>query len=298
MLQQLYENISKSITHPFQWLPFNNQKEQKGICEAYNTMAKKAIYDNLIFIHEDIILESDDWNFKLIKPFEKYDYWGVAGSNYKSAFFSGWATGIKEFDAYYIKHQSESETIILKNEPSENQHFFNAVILDGVFLAIKKKCWEKVLFNEKLIKGFHAYDTDITIRANLLGFKGGVVTDLRIIHLTDDGGNFGNDWMLSTIATQKALMQNLPIPKENYSLELEMRVAIFWLDFLKNQKISFKNRVLWINLQKLYFYPVLYYSIFKFLLYAPLMLKYLHTLWNRNSLKLSAKQSNANGSSQ
>ena len=37
--------------------------------------------------------------------------------------------------------------------------------LDGVFLATRKEVWKEIQFDEKLIKGFHGYDLDFTLRA-------------------------------------------------------------------------------------------------------------------------------------
>lgn len=283
MLQQLYHNVARTIGVPFEWLPFPNGEAGKGICEVYNLQAQKARYEHLVFVHEDVLFETDHWGAAAMEMFRSYDVWGIAGSNYKSRALSGWATGQPEHDMYNITHFTDNQRVPLQCLPQPRLDSYPAVALDGVLIAATRACWQKVQFNAAVLHGFHGYDVDFSLRCVLAGFKAGITTQINLLHFTDDGGNFGDAWMQATIRSQSKLAAQLPLAAPNTSSVAEASIIRYWLDFLKNQKISLRNRLYWIWRQKLYLYPLLAYSIVKFLLYRPLRLHTLHHALKRKA---------------
>ena len=65
--------------------------------------------------------------------------------------------------------------------------------MDGVFLAISRKAFKKVRFDEDCPAGFHFYDLAYTLDASLAGLKCGVV-DAYITHASPGLREFTQDW--------------------------------------------------------------------------------------------------------
>jgi hypothetical protein len=279
-LGQVKENISDTIGLEYELLVWDNREPNIGLCEVYNRMAEQAKYDILCFLHEDIYFETSGWGNLIMSLFHSRNdlgVAGVAGSKYKSATYSGWYTGIKDFDCANINHMENgtSKRIYLKPDDKDTT-FEDVVCVDGVFIASRKAIWDRIRFNEKKLRGFHYYDIDYSLRASAICAVT-VLYNINIVHITK-GGDFGNSWVDTTITFHKDFRQTLPVflPTIRTDTSTEQKISKKWLDILKVQKISFRNKMKWISDGYLYLKPGLFYSILKFLLYKPLGLRYFH----------------------
>lgn len=279
LLNDVNENIKKTIGVPFEILYTDNRTAKKGICQVYNELAPKASFDYLCFLHEDVLLKTGNWGQKIIDIFskdEKVGLVGIAGSKYKSGYFSGWYTGVKELDCanYFHQYPSGFEHVLLT--PSGTKEPEEVVCIDGVMICTKKNVWKKTLFDEMLLKGFHFYDIDYSLRV-AQQYKVIVTYDIDLIHITT-GGDYSNNWIEMAISYHEKKKSSLPFSKINVNKKkMDRQIAITTMDHLKNYKISFRNKIRWVVLQKLYLNPLFYYSILKFMLYQPLGLKKFHT---------------------
>ena len=107
LLNQVKTNIEQTIGVEHEILFFENL-EKKGICEVYNSLAARAKFSYLCFVHEDILFQTLNWGLLLADIFSKnpaIGVVGVAGSKYKSKSFSGWYSGIPDFDCANILHR-------------------------------------------------------------------------------------------------------------------------------------------------------------------------------------------------
>lgn len=278
LLKKVQENISDSIGIPFEILHFDNRVSHYRICKVYNDLAAKAKFNYLCFLHEDVILKTVGWGKKLIDEFlEDSDVGliGIAGSKYKSNYFSGWYSGIKALDCanYYHQYPSGSEHVFLS--PSGTKITEEVVCIDGVMMCCKREIWKQTLFDEELLKGFHFYDIDFSLRVSRQ-YKVMVTFDIDLTHITT-GGDYSNNWVETAILFHKKKKDKLPFSKINLNhKETNNHIIITTMDHLKNYKISFRNKKSWIVLQKLYLNPLFYYPILKFMLYKPLGLKKIH----------------------
>jgi hypothetical protein len=195
-LESLKLNILDTIAVSYELLVWDNKLENLPICKVYNQMAQKAAYPNLLFLHEDVHFVNYGWGKILLDAL--YDdaqrgVVGIAGSAYKSVALSGWYTGIESLDCFNVIHQNKDEKLTLNNPLHNHLNAFDTKVLDGVFLACKKNVWEKIKFNENLLKGFHFYDLDFSLRASFL-YQNIVINNIELIHFTV-GGNFGQKWI-------------------------------------------------------------------------------------------------------
>lgn len=282
-LLQVKRSISSTIGVTHEFLVWDNNADPKGICEVYNRMAKRARYDIICFVHEDVLFTTMDWGLKLHSILEldpEIGVIGVAGSKYKSRYLSGWYTSIKEFDCANIVHRSENDEQLILLKPNIKSVLEKVVCLDGVFISCRKSIWKDIMFDEANLTGFHFYDIDFTLRASRICSV--VVTfDISLIHITH-GGDFGNAWVETAIDYHCKNKNILPMSVSNIPVNSnDGRIIKTWLDVLKHYRVSWRNKIGWIASQKLIIKPSLYYQQLKFLLYRPLKMHYFHKLIKR-----------------
>src|ERR1700743_3385103 len=111
-LKQATDNITATIGVPFEIIAIDNSKGQQGICAVYNQGIVRARYGILCFMHEDIIIKTDNWGAILKNTFDgnsDLGLLGVGGGSYKPFTPSGWG-GLGANNAYYNFIQSYKYT--------------------------------------------------------------------------------------------------------------------------------------------------------------------------------------------
>lgn len=253
MAEQVKSNIDNTIGVPWEAIIIDNSTSPRGITEVYNEGAKKARFDTVCFVHEDVGFLTQDWG-KLVNGYFTNDpslgIIGVAGSLYKSKTPSGWMTLIDDFDRcniYHLDSGGNKERLYFDQPPANPLK--EVVILDGVFLCSRKSIILKIPFDQGLLKGFHLYDLDISYRISRF-YKVAVSFEIDLVHYTE-GGDFGDKWIEDTLRWHDRYKEHFPVFCENKNevavRSVEYRVRRFYLKRLKIEKISFKNKVQWIK---------------------------------------------------
>lgn len=276
-LAVLKKSVESTIGVAFEWLIADNQKTGKGICQVYNEQALKARYPFLLFVHEDVSFDIENWGKNVLSYFEENPVLGlvgVAGATAKSLSFSGWYTGDPRFDRYRLVHSSTSRREELDQLPSSENIVFPVVCLDGVFLFCRKTVWEHIRFDDRTILGFHFYDLDFSMRV-AKKFDVGVISSIGLVHHTSTGGDYGSVWVQEAIRFHGHWQKSLPLCLNNLPVA-ELQIQKVWLDRLKDEKVSFFAKCNWVLRQRQLLKPTLVYSIIKFFLYFPLRLRYVH----------------------
>jgi Glycosyltransferase like family len=283
LLHQVINNITDTIGTEFEIIHFDNRAARKSICEVYNELAFKANYQYLCFLHEDVLFTTHGWGAIINETFLRYTdigLIGIAGSKYKSKYCSGWFSGAKALDCARYIHQYRHAIEYVEFSPDDTRTLQEVVCIDGVLMCCTKEIMRTTPFNADLLKGFHFYDIDLSLRI-ARNHTVAVTYEIELTHITG-GGDYGNNWIAEAINFHQAMDNKLPyskIPVDAWTVD--QKVVKSALDFLKNYNISLKNKVKWISTQKLYLHSVFYYSILKFFLYRPLRLRYIHNLFRQ-----------------
>ena len=228
----LIKNIDENIGTEYEIVKIDNPGLM-GICSAYNRGAELAKYENLLFLHEDVRIDSPNWWNILEKYYNIPDMGviGLAGNKRKFKLPYGFHSGINHEARMFLYHSGENKYPFHKaNYP------YQVKVIDGVFIGMKKKVWEEIKFNEKII-GFHFYDLDISLRTSKL-YKNYLVSDLDITHFSK--GNFGDQWINACIKfhdTENNYVFDEISPKEKRD------VRNFWYKRLFTEEISFGKRL-------------------------------------------------------
>ena len=181
----------------------NNNKE--SLHSTYNSAIDFSIKENvqnLVLVHDDVSLEnySDD---KLDRLFETFDVVGCAGTTQVTlkppALWHIMGGGIESGNLHgAVAHGDENRKVMT----SFGSYPKRVVLLDGVFLAIKRKVFKEIRFDESCPSKWHFYDLDYSMQCHKAGFKVGV-GDILVTHQSPGLSSFsaefnkGQEWFLN-----------------------------------------------------------------------------------------------------
>lgn len=228
----LEKNIAETCGIEYQIVKIHNPSLM-GICEAYNLGAKEAIYDNLLFIHEDILFSDTDWGNRLVKVLQEpgCGVVGVAGGNYYSYVPGSWWN--RGYSKLYFIQVDQDNNECFNNNISERIKS-EVKSLDGVFLACTRKVYDEVQFDEK-IDGYHGYDLIFSLKA-AKKYKNYVTNQVLIKHFSQ--GTLSKEWLLNIIKVREIIGT---FPDQNLDHQLEIANFYKLLIHLKNLKFNYKE---------------------------------------------------------
>jgi hypothetical protein len=270
LASQVKRNIDNTIGTEWELILVDNTIMKKGICEVYNEGAEKSKYNIICFVHEDVLFETKNWG-RIVQDYFANDKTlkvvGIAGAKYKSNTPSGWSTGIRSLDCcsiFHVNKEGKREKIYSNPNPAEKLQ--PTITIDGVFMCTTKQSWMETKFNNQLLRGFHLYDLDFSIRNSVKG-KVAVSFEIDLVHLTE-GGDFGDNWVNETLLWHRANERELPAATNSSLIKnnrkIENIVSKKWLHRLKSERISFSNRVRWLRETRGLSRPALWPHIFLF----------------------------------
>ena len=237
----LEKNIEETCGITYEIIKINNPGIM-GTSEAYNKGASDAKYDILLFIHEDIKFITTNWGALLTNHhlLDRAGVIGLAGGKYVPSAPSGWFTDNENALINIVQgNKSQSKKKIQTFSGAQK-----AFALDGVFLSIKKQIFNQYKFDEHL-KGYHGYDTEITLRIAKKHLNY-VVSDILIEHYSTGNADF--KWSNANIYIRKKLGSNFQKHSDD---ELEFTLFVNYLHQYFTQKKINLNSIL----KTLQFFP-------------------------------------------
>lgn len=192
VLSVLKDNVARTIGETeYEFVVIDNRVTKWPIAKAYNEGAKKAIYPNLLFAHEDIEFLTDDWGKIITEKLSEEDcgVMGFAGSTYKSPLLSGWYS--YDMAVTRANYHSYFGDELVHNTVNAFSHFERVVTLDGLALFVRKNVWAEFPFDEKLLTGFHCYDIDFSMQISQK-YKNYVIYAVNVLHKSH--GNYDEKW--------------------------------------------------------------------------------------------------------
>jgi len=189
---------------------FIKENNKKSLHKIYNEAIDFALQENvehLVLVHDDVILENFSEE-RLERLFKKFDIVGCAGTTevklQTPALWHIMGGGFSSGNLFgAVAHGTQDD----KHMTSFGSYPKRVVLLDGVFLAIKKKVFEQTRFDEDCPAKWHFYDLDYSMQCHKSGFKLGV-GDILVTHnspgLTSftEEFNQGQEWFLDKWKTK------------------------------------------------------------------------------------------------
>lgn len=236
--QVLTDNIKKTVGTECEIIVMDNRSNQQGLCKVYNIGAERAQYENLCFLHEDVLFYGEKWGVEIERKLAESNTGiiGFMGATYKSKTPSGWNVCSKINRSHFIQFSGGLE----KRRSSEIVGDFSiCVVLDGACMFMRKEVWDENRFDENICSGFHGYDIDICIQVVQAGYVNYVCGTCWIEHFSE--GNFNKEWAKTIIALHVEKWKNvLPLGSNKVNRYVEGRA--FYV-FLKNiRDLSWNNK--------------------------------------------------------
>ena len=221
LITKLVLNIESTVGVEYEIVVIDNSKGEKSIFEAYNCGARKSKYEYLCFVHEDIEFVTTGWGHNVCYLLNKKETGviGVAGSAFLPKNPAPWWISVKDTSDvigkgvlfYNITHGTpgQLDNIIIERNPLDKWDIKNASVIDGVFIAVKKKVWKEFAFDEKTFNNFHFYDVDFSASVGL-NYKNYVIGNILIRHFSR--GKVDKNWLISAVSFHKKWKNKLCFP--------------------------------------------------------------------------------------
>ena len=160
--ESLQKNIEDSIGVPYELVLIDNSINQFDIFTAYNKGVALSNFPIICFMHDDIHFHTMQWGKKVVEKFnnEKTGAIGVAGTPYYPVLAGPWWSG-GVVSKFLLQNDLNEPEYLAYETPVNNQ--LAAVVLDGVWICIRKSLFEKIQFDTKSLQGYHFYDIDICL---------------------------------------------------------------------------------------------------------------------------------------
>jgi glycosyltransferase involved in cell wall biosynthesis len=192
----------------------------RSLTECYNEILEKSKYDIVLFLHDDVLIETKQIATKIDRLFNnniEFSIIGVAGTKHLSNSGRWWDDRSSMFGK--VRHTNSGKSWLSEYSGDLGKNLEEVVLVDGVFFAVKKSRLKENF--DTNVKGFHFYDVDFCFRNFISGTKIGVTTEIRVNHMSI--GMTNEQWE----ENRKAFV-------EKYHSELPRRIK---QDF-KNKKLS------------------------------------------------------------
>jgi hypothetical protein len=175
------KHVEKMFSHPKTEILIYENDGVNSLTEIYNIGLKEAKNDIIVFMHDDLILETSNITPKIVKLFQKHSEYGIIGIAGTDKLTSGrwWDSRDNMFGVVghlhegkrHVNHYSKGSFVdVLKP----------VVVVDGLFFMVDRRRLKKQ-FNEEF-KGFHFYDISFCYENFKEGVKVGVTTKINLTH--------------------------------------------------------------------------------------------------------------------
>lgn len=217
--QRLLKNIRETAGVDYEIIAIDNSKNEYSIFSAYKTSILKSKYPCLCFVHEDVLFRSENWGKMVYRHLddENTGVIGIAGGDLVTKVPAPWSmSGVAK--NFIQSGKSKKRKLIYENaRVNKGSMKHEVILLDGVFLCMRRNIFGKIMFDDKTFNGFHGYDYDICIQSKLAGYKNYVVYDIVIEHFSH--GTRNREWVINMLQVFRKWQSFLPITLNNYSEE-------------------------------------------------------------------------------
>jgi hypothetical protein len=202
------KHVEKMFSHPKTQILVYENDGVSSLPEIYNEGLNEATNDIIVFMHDDLILETKNITPKVIKLFETNPEYGVIGLAGTDNLLSGmwWQDRTSMYGVVGHEHEGKRHVNHYSKE-SFSEKLKEVVVVDGLFMMVHRGRI-KHKFNEQF-EGFHFYDLPICIENHLDGVKVGVTTKIMVTHKSI--GMVNKKWEKNKFLFEALYEKNFPL---------------------------------------------------------------------------------------
>ena len=203
-----YDHVKRMFSHPNTEILMYENDGQMSLTQVYNKGLKESVNDIVVFMHDDLILETPNMTPKIVKLFEKHPEYGIIGIAGTDKLTSGRWWDNRENMFGVVGHIHEGKRHV--NHYSKgvfNDVLKDVVIVDGLFFMVRKSHLKKE-FNEQF-EGFHFYDISFCVENQFEGVKIGLTTKFGVTHKSV--GITNKQWEKNKLLFEALFEKQLPL---------------------------------------------------------------------------------------
>jgi len=202
------KHVEKMFSHPKTEILVYENDGVNSLPEIYNIGLNDSKNDIVVFMHDDLILETKNITPKVIRLFEKNPEYGVIGIAGTDNLVSGMWWQDRSSMYGIVGHEHEGKRHVNHYSKGDySEKLKEVVVIDGLFMMIHKNRI-KHKFNEQF-EGFHFYDLPICLENYLEGVKVGVTTKIRVTHKSI--GMVNKKWEKNKLLFEALYEKNFPL---------------------------------------------------------------------------------------
>lgn len=205
---QYLKHVEKMFSHPKTEILVYENDGSESLAKIYNDGLKDSKNDIVVFMHDDLILETKNITPKVIRLFEKNPEYGIIGLAGTDNLISGmwWQDRASMYGV--VGHEHEGKRHVNHYSKGDySEKLKEVVVIDGLFMMVHKQRI-KHTFNEQF-EGFHFYDLPLCIENYLDGVKVGVTTKVRVTHKSI--GMVNKKWEKNKFLFEALYEKNFPL---------------------------------------------------------------------------------------
>jgi hypothetical protein len=202
------KHVEKMFSHPKTQILIYENDGVSSLPEIYNEGLNEAANDIIVFMHDDLILETKNITPKIVKLFETNPDYGVIGLAGTDNLLSGmwWQDRTSMYGVVGHEHEGKRHVNHYSKE-SYSEKLKEVIVVDGLFMMVHRGRI-KHKFNEQF-EGFHFYDLPICIENHLDGVKIGVTTKIMVTHKSI--GMVNKKWEKNKFLFEALYEKNFPL---------------------------------------------------------------------------------------
>lgn len=222
--KEFVDNIINTVGVDHEIITVDNSENRYTIFSAYNAGYDRSNYPYLCFVHEDVQFHTQNWGKKIISHLNDPETGiiGLAGGDLVTRIPASWSTVISStVKIIQSDRKGRKETRVVHQPENYDQSRHSAILLDGVFLCMRRELMTEIKFDEELT-GFHGYDFDISIQSVVAGYNNYVIYDVDLEHFSR--GKTDYIYYKNLIAIFKKWEKQLPLIGRSVSAEHRAKV--------------------------------------------------------------------------
>jgi hypothetical protein len=202
------KHVEKMFSHPKTEILIYENEGEYSLPQLYNKALKESTNDIVVFMHDDLILETPNMTPKIVRLFEENPEYGIIGLAGTDNLMSGMWWQDRESMYGVVGHEHEGKRHVNHySKQSFGEKPKEVVIVDGLFIMVHKNRI-KHTFNEEF-KGFHFYDLPFCVENYMDGVKVGVTTKIMVTHKSI--GIVNKQWEKNKLFFEALYEKNFPI---------------------------------------------------------------------------------------
>jgi hypothetical protein len=210
--ESFYKHVRKMFSHPKTQILIYENEGKMSLPDVYNKGLEESENDIVVFMHDDVILQTTNMTPKVLKMFDKFPDYGIIGVAGTTDLANGRWWDIRKSMYGKVGHTKDGKTWINKySKESYVDNLKDVVCVDGVFFMVHKKRIKHAFDAD--FKGFHFYDIPFCILNYKDGVKIGVTTKFEIVHKSI--GETNVQWEQNKIFFEEKFKDILPIKMTN-----------------------------------------------------------------------------------